>query len=1114
MQEHLLTTPTHSLLHGSLSLKPDGKLSGYPQTTCTSRDGTQMKQATSNAMVPTDLTSSLYVATDIGGIQQVDQPTAKVKNTRRPTDSIVLEGEHSVLGQSSFEEFTADDHLVHKELRSSSLSIAEVSNAGKRDVYSYISSSEDGSSVFNANAEPKIPLNKKKTRRALPKKHGFQHRIEDIACTSISHERNKVKSSGTTTYREEAGSKSQSVSLRYPGYSSGWSTSDSETTCACNMDNVISTQTTNGDQKEKSDDQFSAPNSINSTISTSSWTSSERENQSHPAPGNGLNRQFESGHGVDSQIHGDDSIASNHLSDSGGIDVNNVKDQVHVPLANVVPGPIEQESPASIASIVSGSNEQSPASADVDEQDSPTYIISGHNEQDSPAGSDHNEQDSPGDISSLNGQEPVPPVNEGNTPSTHESTTLALDSVDLEMESKIHNNTGEPQQLEGPVTSQLEVTVIPETQEILTDSTSTESVAQLPGSPVIPLQNKDPALPYCLHRPVNVMTGGIVRTGMQPSFSDVDSYVLDSMASDTSEDQAKDNVRTRLLGKAKKRHSRYAYMHSNVGDSSESGGSHSCVRRRKAKLISRMFDTSHLNKHPYRRGLSRANVKSHTVRSDSEFIHPSPHQLASASLSFCKRKSLKLRIKNSGASKTESDDQKNQQKEISMREPQSIHSEDKPLVEEKTKQKPSEADSGISSTNSVSEIAPSPSTSDTQQNPESHTMIKKSKSKKRVSREVINISSGSESAEFEPPPFKKRKPRPNYSHQRKQKPTLIDEVYSTTETTSATKLNVDAHNTTGAGKRTSTSLGTPKVDRDSGVSTQQPLTEGSVHLKSSDTTVAEENTTDAMQHIAPVNYSEQTLQSTTERELSKTIGRPKSESSDSSISDGDEGMKSDSIKISMKKDLDYDMSQKLENCSASSSSDDSIDGTKFQGTIGIAPGTHGQPSEGSKVKKDGPSSFRSEQEETLSKTKRATSLEWQPVPTLSHVDSAQGGSKQDVSDSSDDAVMEKTAIPAQQPICICGDTKNQIRESASRSARSTKKSSLQITSSVHRPPRFLFSKSTLKKNYSQQLTELKNPPEEDDQNSSGKNYYCIKEAHSAIISGHVSFLYPWMWCIT
>lgn len=1054
-----------------------------------------MRRATSNAKVPTDSTSLLHVhvATDIGGIQQVDHPTAKANNTRRPTDIMVPEGEHSVLGRNSFEEFTADDCLVHKELRSSSLSAADVSSARKRDVYSYISSSEDGSSVFNANAEPKIPSNKKKTRRTLPKKYGFQSRIEDMACTSISHEKNKVKSSGTTTYREEAGSKSQSspalrsrVSLRYPGYSSGWSSSDSETTC--NMDNVISTQTANGDQKEKLDDQFSAPNSINSTVSTSSWTSSERENQSHPVSNNG---QFESGHSVDSQIHGDDSIASNCLSNSGGIDVNNIKDQV--PLANVVSGPIEQESPAGIIS-------------DLDEQDSPADIISGRNEQDSPGD----------DISGLNGQEPVPSVGEGNTSSTHESTSFAPDSVDLEMESKIHNNTGESQQLEGPVASQLEVTVIPETQETLTDSTSTESVAQCPGSPVIPLQNKDLALPYRLHRSVNVMTVGGVRTGVQPSFSDMDSYVLDSMASDTSEDQAKDNVRTKLLGKAKKRHSRYAYIHSNVGDSSESGGSHSCVRRRKAKLISRMFDTSHLNKHPYRRGLSRTNLKSRTSvpRSDSEFVHPSPHQLTSASLSFCKRKSLKLRIvKNSGASKTESDDQKNQHKEISVRERQSIHSEDKPLVEEKTKQKPSEADSGISSTN-LSEIVQSPSTSDTQQNPESHSTIKKSKSKKRVSREVISISSGSESAEFEPPPFKKRKPRPNCSHQRKQKPSLIDEVYSTAETTSATKLNVDDHNTTGVGKQTSTSLGTPKVDCDSeipGVSTQQPLTDGSVHLKSSDTTVAEENMTDAMQHIAQINYSEQTLQSTAEREL---IGRPncgdksESTSSDSSISDGDEGTKSNSIKVSIKKDLYYDMSQKLENCSASSSSDDSIDGTKFQGTIGIAPGTHGQLSEGSKTIKDGPSSFRSEQKETLSKMKGATSPEWQSVLTQSYVDSAQGGSKQDASDSSDDAVMEKTAIPAQQP--ICGDTKNQIRESAIRSVCSTKKSSLQITSSVRRPPRFLFSKSTLKKNYSQQLTELKNPPLK--ANLKAENY-SGKQDQRGIISGSLPLLYPWVWSI-
>ena len=1061
---------------------------------------TQTRQATSNTKVPIESSSVLHVATDKVGIQQMDQQTTKASNTKTPTDGMVHEDDHSILGQSyntsDVDEYKSDDCLLHKGSRSSSLS-AEVKSARKRGVYSYISSEEDGGSILNANTKPKVPQKKKKTEKALPKKHGIRSRIDDKTCTSISHKGSKLRSSRTTTYREEARNKRQSspllrskVALRYPGYSSGWSSSDSETS----KDNIVSMQTTNGDEKEKSDDQFSAPSSINSTVSTSSWTSSEKENQKGQARNNVLDRQLESDHGVDSQVHEDDSVASNHRSDSGGIHVNNIKEQASP--ANVVPGLNEQVSPAN---VVSG----------LDEQESPGYVISG-----------------------LNGQEPLPSISEENvspTPhscgvedvhDTHESTPFAPDSVDLDMEPQIQNNTSEPQH---PVTSQLEVTVIPETQETLTDGVSTEPVVQCPGSPVIPLQNEHPDLLSPLHVPTNVMTVGSIRTktsGIQPSFSDMDSYVLQSIASDTSEDQAKDRIRTKLLGKVKKKHSKYMYMHSDVGDSSsttESGGGHSCVRRRKAKLISRMFATSHLNKHPYRRGLSRTNLESRigVPRSDSEFVHPSSHQLTSASLSCRRRKGLKLRkVRNSAASKTESDDLKNQQREIPMNEQQSRYSEDDPLIQVKIKQKPSEADSGVSSTN-LSEMAQSPSTSDTQQNPENHTMTKKSKLKLRVSREVINISSDSESVEFEPPPFKKRKPQPNYSHQRKQKPSLIDEVYSSAETIGPPKLNVDDFGTTTTEKQTPTSLCTPKVDCDSEipeVSTQQPLTDEHMHLNSSHMAVAEENMTDepascTMQHenIGQLNYSECKL-------IGRQNGGDKSESSDSSTSDSDEGMKGiDDIRLPARRGLDYDISQKLEsnkdkrcthvdklsvaNCSASSSSDDSVDGTIIQGTIGKAAATHSLPNEGSKVEKDGPLSFHSEQKETL---KGAASPEQQSVHKVmppSWVDSAPDESKQGSSNSDNNADVQRTAIPTQQP--EGGDTKQQARESAGRSAHtSPKKSSLQktlqsYTSSVHKPPRFLFSRSTLKKNYSQQLSELKNPPLKpqgnlESENSTGK----------------------------
>ena len=1115
IQEQPLTTPTHSLLHGSSSLRVAGNQSGFLANSLDSLShssftsqlstpcDTRIRQATSNAKVPTESSSRLHIH-DRGDIQHTDQQAPKTCNTRTCSDSMVHEGEHSMLDSqkqsyntSGFDDYKSDDCLLHKGSRSSSRSV-EVRSARKRDVYSYPSSEEDGSSIFNANIKPKVPQKKKKMERALPKKHSVPNSVDD----SIPHEGGTLRSKRTTTYRKEAGNKRQStpvlrskVALRYPGYSSGWSSSDSET----NKDNIVSTLTTSGGEKDKPDDQFSAPSSINSTISTSSWTSSERENKNDQVQNNIVDKPLESGHIVDSQLLESD---NNHHSDSGGIDFNNVE---------------EPESPANV-------------------------------------------------VSSLGGQESLPSGSEGNdspnygvedNPDIHESTPLAPDSVDLEMEPQIQSNASESQHLEGPVALQLEVTIIPETQETLTDGTSTETVVDCLGSPVIPLQNGCPdqlsPLPVendqQYSKPVDILAVNSIKTKnsgalhVQPSFSDMDSYVLQSVASDTSEDQGKKHIRTKLLGKARK-HTRYMHMHSDadVGDSSsttESGGTHSSVRRRKAKVISRMFGTCHLKNHPYRRALSRANLESYigVPRSDSEFVRPSPR---SASLSCRRRKGLKLRKKrNSAAPKAESDDQKNQQKEVTMDEQQSKLSEDKPLVQVKTKQKPTEFDSGVSSTN-ISEIAQSSSTSDAQHNLERYSMTKKSKSKKRISREVIRISSDSESIEFEPPPFKKRKPRPNFSQQRKQKPSLVDEVYSSAEAISSQNLNVDdLGTTTCTAEKQSTSLCTPKIDCDleiPRVSIQQPLTDEQKHLKSSH---VEEETTDeptlrTMQHniinIGQMNYSEvddsnrhftiistaaQKLQSTTEKvsinKKSKLNNGDKSDSSDSSDSDRDEEMKcSDGVELSAKREIDNDiMLQKLESSkdkrrasvdklpvadfSASSDSDGSSDETTFQGTLGKAASTHNPPDKGSELVEDGPPSFCSEQNVALSKMKGAASPEQQSmhrVVPLSNVDSPLDKSKQGSSESDDNTNVQRTAILTQQP--VGGDTKDADRSVRSSPKKSSpQKNSKSYTSSIRRPPRFLFSKSTMKKNYSQQLSELKNPTSKaqgcsDSENSTGK----------------------------
>ena len=1077
IQEQLLTTPTHSLLHGSSSPRAAGNQSGYlansldspAHSSNTSHLSTphelRIRQATSNAKVPPESSSHIH---DRGEIQHTDQQVTKTCNTGTLSmDNMpitVHEGEHSVLDNQkqccNIDECKSGDCLVHKGSRASNLS-AEVRSARKRNIYSYLSSEEDGSSTFNADGKSKVPRKKKKMARALSEEHSIVSSVDD----SIHHEGSTLRSRRTTTYRKEAENERQStpvlrskVMLRYPGYSSGWSSSDSET----NKDNIVSTLITNDGEKEKPDDQLSAPSSINSTISTSSWTSSERENKNNQVQNNNLDIPLESGHTIDSQLHKGD---NDHHGDSGGKDVNNVE---------------EPESPVNVVSGLGG-------------QES---LPSGNEGSDSPTPSNCGVED---------------------TPDIHESTPLAPDSVDLEMESQIQStgNTSESlsQHLDGPVSLQLEVTIIPETQETLSDGT--ETVVESPGSLVIPLQNERPDQLSPMHveedqqfgKPVDILAVDSVKTknsSVLPSFSVMDSCVLQSVASDASEDQMKKHMRKKLLGKARK-HTRYMHMHSDadVCDSSsttESGGVHSCVRRRKAKLVSRIFGTCHLKNHPYRRASSRANLESHigVTRSDSEFVRPSPH---CASLSCRKRKGLKLRkAKNSAAlpSKAERNDQKNQQNEVTMDEQQSKSSGDKPLVQVKSKQKQTEADSGVSSTN-LSEIAQSSNTSDAQHNLESCSMTKKSKSKKRVSREIVRISSDSESVEFEPPPFKKRKPRPNFSKQRKQKPSLVDEIYSSAEIMSSQNLSVDE-------------LGTTKIDCDlesPRVSIQQPQSNEQKQLKSShmEKKATDEPALCAMQDSegdgSNKNFilkSAQRLQSTTKR-LSMSNG-DKSDSSDSSDSDRDEGMKcTDGVELSAKRETYNDIvSQKLESnnelpvadCCTSSEPDNSIDETTYRETLRKVASTHGPPDERSEVVKGGPPPppFHSEQKVAL---KGATLPEQQSVHRivpLSCVDNAPDKSKQGSSESDDNIDVQRAAILTQQPV---GDD---IKDTGRSGCSSPKKSCLQknpqsYTSSVCRPPRFLFSKSSMRKTYSQQLSELKNPTSNtqgsrESENSTGK----------------------------
>ena len=1057
IHEQPLATPTHGLLHGSSSLRLAGSQSSHlansldslSHSSITSQlstiDDTQVRKSTSNAKVPAEPTSRSV--TDEGDLQQMDKQATKTL-----VNSMVYEDDHSVEGgqkqsynTSGFNEYMSDDSKIHKGSRSSrsSSQSSELKSRRKKNVYSYSSSEEDGSTTLHAHPKSKgvaLPPKKKTKERRISKRHN-QRRVDDK--TTIPHQRSKLKTGRTTSCREKAKNKQQSTSvvrskvpLHYPGYSSGWSSSGSDT----NKDNIVSTQATNGREKDKSGDQFSAPSSINSTISTSSWTSSERDNKNGEVEKDVPdvpNRPLESGHSSDSQVHKGESIADNDHSDYGGAEdtdvITNIDGQESLPLGN------------------EGSNSA---------------------------------------ILSNSGVEDIP--------DTHESTPFAPDSVDLVMEPQVQRNTSEPQQLED---SELEVTIIPETQETLANDTSLQGVIECPRSPVIPLQNKNSDQFSPLHKeesqqyntPADIIISNNKKTKttavfhMGLSLSDMDSHVVPLVASITSDGQVRKQIQTKLT---KKRHSRRAYLHSDVGESSsttESGGIDSCLRKRKAKLLSKILDTCRMKKHPYRRDLSRSKFDSHIgiPRSDSEFIHPSPRQLTS--LSCRKRKGLKLtKVSNSVTSKTECGGEKSKQEEIPVNVQQSRLSEDEPLVHKK---KSKEGDSGVSSTN-LSEVAPSPGTSDAQLNLERHTVMKKSKSKKRVSREVIKISSDSDSVEFEPPPFKKRKPRPNFSQQKKQKPTPVDEAY---KIINSSRLDVDD---LAAAVEKQASIVTDKVKH-------QRLS----HTTAAEVKMADQPAAHTLQHEdveideAKMHLTVSTSPDEPQSRIDKVINKKarchsddESDSSNSSNGDRDEGVKSTiGAELSAKREIDDDMSRESkddkteENLSVDkltkandspstsnlSSSDESVAKPTFQGTVGIAtsPFSHTD-------KEDRPSTFHSEQEK---KIKRAASPEQQSrhrVVPLPCIDSTPNKSEPDSSDSDDNASMQGTAVLSQQPV---GGGVGQLRKIAIRPTQSSpKKSSLQknlqsYTSSVHRPPRFLFCKSNIKKNYSQQLSKLKNP---------------------------------------
>ena len=1193
--------------------------------------------------------------------QQVDDSHDKEMHqniTVPEPDPLMSDGLEQGYSISSSNGDVSDTSRVYVESRSSESSSqsTRLKRKRKRSVFSYISSEEDHSTKLNTTSKAKTkcaplpPKKKRNIKKKAVKKHDGQ-----VACTSdnetTSHRGSVSKTNSTTVYDNETEVKEGDSSLklklkaqvRYPGYSSDWSSaSDSDSNKAVSNDVTISTQASK--KQLRADGQYSAPSSVESAVSTSSWTSSERDDKDCETQLVQDNYQTMSSHVDFPALECTDHEPSNH----GGTNISGPQTigEHENPITEVRNN--TQESLISTASNGDLSNKERsilPSSPSLPEGGPKVYT--------DPVGEDNCSLESThladGGNSSAVCTDPAgedncshesSPVADGGNSSavctdprvedTHESTPLAPESVDLEVEPQMPES--------GSTASQSEVTFIPETQETVVDvddATDSVVVGERSQSPVIPLQSDhkpehqtSPRAHIHVHDQwadqlhqstysnssncTKTKTSTVLHVG--PSVSDIDSHSMVSAASDAIDDQGRKLKRKRLLEKIKKRHSRHRY--SDTGDSTSTTDSRRmgpCLRR-KAKLSAKVFGTYYMKKHPFRQPLSGSNrtdessttnvgSTSGISRSDSEFIHPPSRKLLSLPRT---KKSTKSKVVNdvtvSGGNKH---CQVNEQ--LQARKPvDNLHSgrlsEDEHLnsITCMSKPKPREADSGVSS---ISEMAQSPTSgNNAQQNNRKHTMSRKLKTKKKVAREVIEISSDSESSDFEPPPFKKRRPRPNLSQRRKREPTLLDRMYIPTSNKELLSISseLDVEQYAKADKLKTMDKYISKKSGDSESKHDSRVHQTSTQ-SSEDTTAAapiEVTAPASLQSeiFGPSNYGgspvadEQGSGSSNEEKMhiidskscKKLLGSALTKShcahgdgSESSASGGDvtgrSSMDERSHQLSSKRDgthssdsssqTDSDNSQSEEDKSAvknhdkeksspatvlldhdktssssySSSDEDHNSVTKppstsqetacqastvctpldkssskiiavvtsvRQAEVGqdVDEGASVIPTLGTgkdsntKVKratrggghnqspeKDISSSPQKEFRRKRSKLKAATSpKQWSEQPVATHKESERESSESDVEVDKTACVQRLTTTPPQPPLrsgVKRGLQKERLNLVQSRSMKPSPQKNFrsQTSSTLHRPPRFLFPRSNAKKNYSHQLSELKKP---------------------------------------
>ena len=914
--------------------------------------------------------------------------------------------------------FNAKDNTrqVPKELRPSKSSNQpeDIRQERSRSAQRYSNSEDESSESPNV-----VPKAKHRCRSLLPKKEKRKNVADNQSVTDskVPYGKNYQQNTSKTGIEgKKAEVKRESVTVlkakaevHYPGYSSGWSSSSDS---EMNKNIIVTTQ-----GSEEKENQLSNSSSVKSTISTSSWTSSEEDDK-------------------EKQLQ--------QKSSSKPSDLKSVRCGVSVDL--------------------------------------------------------------PGYERMFNKECCETRDSRKITEQTEDSIPLALDSEDMEMEPQAH---GGSQQQDGSAT---DVTVISETQEVLSDVGSMsnfEVVAEQLGSPVIPLQNylkvtqQDSALngsiPCCQEN----QAGSCVPSSNTKSRT---SAVLPA-GNDKSDNRTRKQKRKRLLEKIKKRHPRHRF--SDMGDSASSAESRridSCLRR-KVRLSAKEFNICCMKKQSNRqKGQSKCT-------SDSEFVCPSSRRLTSLSRrSTTIQKSVSVSVDE----KVKRIGKRSEEAPMSTDKQRSKYPECEPSDRMISKQE-RKVDHALSP-KSVSKPIQSQSPNGNELNLKQHAVTKKANLRKKTAKEVIKFSSDSE-PDFEPPPFKKRKPCPNFSQPRKQKTILLDKMYSSAEVHNVpSKLSTEEK--LKYGSESSTENGSDlEVTCEFSVSKQHPLTvkgqyQGTTNTGKENALAQSKISTEHSLEIADLfkssgdNTKEEFEASvhTTDLKIdgnfssnqNSAVAEGKSQSAVSDTSSSDLSNGDGATNWHLKKGTADSLSRnhrisdstkatgslkcsKMNSSSSSSSSDEEPDSVADCSTTNEANiDKTGRPLDRTAQAEKSLSSLPRPHEIAVNVCgtplpKQELELKLTPVPC---VDSELKKVEENSSESSDE--VEDTGLSS-KPTFLSQPLQEGISQQSSsrRSMQSSDKkllpdkSSLSKFSSVRRPPRFLFSRSSVKKNVPRQLHELK-----------------------------------------